>query len=69
MNITIPQLKREYMFQVDDENTINLITKLVDNTSDDKVTIYIYRSQANIIGEENIAAAVAKNYEIAIIEN
>lgn len=54
---------------LDDETTINLITKLVDNTSDDKVTIYIYRSQANIIGEDNIAEAVTKNYEIAIIEN
>ena len=53
----------------DDETTINLITKLVDNTSSSTATIYMYRSQANIIGEENIAAAVAKNYEIAIIEN
>ena len=54
---------------VDDETTINLITKLVDNTNKNKATIYMYRSQANIIGEENIAAAVAKNYEFAIIEN
>lgn len=54
---------------LDEESTINLITKLVDNTSSDIKTIYMYRSQANIIGEENIAAAVAKNYEIAIIEN
>lgn len=54
---------------LDDETTINLITKLIDNTSSSSKTIYMYRSQANIIGEENIAAAVAKNYEIAIIEN
>lgn len=54
---------------LDKESTINLITKLVDNTSSDTKTIYMYRSQANIIGEENIAAAVAKNYEFAIIEN
>ena len=53
----------------DNETNINLITKLVDNTSSDKKTIYMYRTQANIIGEKNIAAAVAKNYEIAIIEN
>ena len=54
---------------LDNESTINLITKLVDNTSSTSKTIYMYRTQANIIGEENIAAAVAKNYEIAIIEN
>lgn len=54
---------------LDDETTINLITKLIDNTSSSSKTIYMYRSQANIIGEENIAAAVAKNYEFAIIEN
>lgn len=54
---------------LDEESTINLITKLIDNTSESTVTIYMYRSQANIIGEENIAAAVAKNYEFAIIEN
>lgn len=54
----------------DDETTINLITKLIDNTSSSSTpTIYMYRSQSNIIGEENIAAAVAKNYEFAIIEN
>ena len=53
----------------DEETTINLITKLIDNTGNSKYTIYMYRTQANIIGEENIAAAVAKNYEIAIIEN
>lgn len=53
----------------DEETTINLITKLVDNTSSSTKTIYMYRSQSNIIGEENIAAAVAKNYEFAIIEN
>lgn len=53
----------------DDETTINLITKLVDNTSSTIKTIYMYRSQSNIIGEDNIAAAVAKNYEFAIIEN
>ena len=54
---------------LDNESTINLVTKLVDNTSSSTATIYMYRSQANIIGEENIAAAVAKNYEFAIIEN
>lgn len=54
---------------LDNESTINLITKLVDNTSSSTKTIYMYRSQANIIGEENIAAAVAKNYEFAIIED
>lgn len=54
---------------LDNESTINLITKLVDNTANSSKTIYMYRSQANIIGEENIAGAVAKNYEIAIIEN
>lgn len=54
---------------VDDETTINLITKLIDNTSSFTKTIYMYRSQANIIGDDNIAAAVAKNYEFAIIEN
>lgn len=53
---------------LDDESTINLIVKLIDNTSESTKTIYMYRSQANIIGEENIAAAVAKNYEFAIIE-
>ena len=53
----------------DNETNINLITKLVDNTSSSTATIYMYRSQSNIIGEENIAAAVAKNYEFAIIEN
>lgn len=53
----------------DEETTINLITKLIDNTGNSSKTIYMYRSQANIIGEENIAAAVAKNYEFAIIEN
>ena len=53
----------------DEETTINLITKLIDNTGNSSKTIYIYRSQANIVGEENIAAAVAKNYEFAIIEN
>ena len=54
---------------LDNETTVKLITKLVDNTSSTSKTIYMYRTQANIIGEENIAAAVAKNYEIAIIEN
>ena len=54
---------------LDDESTINLITKLVDNTSNSTNTIYMYRSQANVIGDDNIAAAVAKNYEFAIIEN
>ena len=54
---------------LDDETTINLITKLIDNTSSSSKTIYMYRTQADIIGEENIAAAVAKNYEFAIIEN
>lgn len=39
------------------------------NTGSTTNTIYMYRSQANIIGEENIAGAVAKNYEFAIIEN
>ena len=58
-----------YFNELDDESTINLITKLIDNTSESIKTIYMYRSQANIIGEENIAAAVAKNYEFAIIEN
>jgi hypothetical protein len=53
----------------DNETLINLITKLVDNTSSSTATIYMYRSQSNIIGEENIAAAGAKNYEFAIIEN
>lgn len=54
---------------LDDESTINLVTKLIDNTSSSTKTIYMYRSQANTVGEENIAAAVAKNYEFAIIEN
>ena len=55
---------------LDNESTINLVAKLIDNTSSSNTkTIYMYRSQANIIGEENIAAAVAKNYEFAIIEN
>lgn len=54
---------------LDNETLINLITKLIDNTSSSIKTIYMYRSQSNIIGEENIAAAVAKNYEFAIIEN
>lgn len=58
----------EYI-NVDDETTIGLITQLVDNANNNKSTIYMYRSQANIIGEDNIAAAVAKNYEFAIIEN
>ena len=53
----------------DNETNTNLIKKLIDNTSSDTKTIYMHRSQANIIGEENIAAAVAKNYEFAIIEN
>lgn len=53
----------------DNETNINLITKLIYNRSSPIKTIYMYRSQANIIGEENIAAAVAKNYEFAIIEN
>lgn len=53
----------------DKETTINLITMLKDNTGSTTNTIYMYRSQANIIGEENIAGAVAKNYEFAIIEN
>ena len=60
---------RWYSTVLDDETTINLITKLVDNTDSSSKTIYMYRSQSNIIGEENIAAAVAKNYEFAIIEN
>ena len=60
---------RWYSTVLDNETTINLITKLVDNTSSTSKTIYMYRSQSNIIGEENIAAAVAKNYEFAIIEN
>ena len=55
--------------ELDEESTINLITKLIDNADSSSKTIYMYRSQANIIGEENIAAAVAKNYEFAIIEN
>lgn len=59
----------KFYTSLDDESTINLITKLIDNTSSSSKTIYMYRTQANIIGEENIAAAVAKNYEIAIIEN
>lgn len=58
-----------YFLNCDDETNINLITKLVDNTSSSSKTIYMYRSQSDIIGEENIAGAVAKNYEIAIIEN
>lgn len=53
----------------DEETTINLITKLIDNTDSSSKTIYMYRSQADVIGEENIAGAVAKNYEFAIIEN
>lgn len=59
----------KFYTSLDDESTINLVTKLIDNTSSSTKTIYMYRSQANIIGEENIAAAVAKNYEFAIIEN
>lgn len=55
--------------ELDEESTINLITKLIDNADSSSKTIYMYRSQANIIGEENIAGAVAKNYEFAIIEN
>ena len=58
-----------YYKYCDDETNTNLITKLIDNTRNSIKTIYMYRSQANIIGEENIAAAVAKNYEFAIIEN
>ena len=58
-----------YFNELDEESTINLVTKLIDNTSESIKSIYMYRSQANIIGEENIAAAVAKNYEFAIIEN
>ena len=58
-----------YFNNLDDESTINLVTKLIDNTSESTKTIYMYRSQSNIIGEENIATAVAKNYEFAIIEN
>ena len=54
---------------LDNETLINLITKLIDNTSSSIKTIYMYRSQHTIIGEENITAAVAKNYEFAIIEN
>ena len=54
---------------LDDESTIKLVTMLEDNADGQTKTIYMYRSQANIIGEENIAAAVAKNYEFAIIEN
>ena len=60
---------RVYYDVVDNETTINIITKLIDNTSESTKTIYMYRSQANIIGDDNIAAAVAKNYEFAIIEN
>ena len=62
---------RYEMFNIalDEESTINLVAKLIDNTSSSTRTIYMYRSQSNIIGEENIAAAVAKNYEFAIIEN
>lgn len=59
----------KYYTNLDEETTINLITKLIDNTDSSSKTIYMYRSQANIIGEENIAGAVAKNYEFAIIEN
>lgn len=64
-------INRYEMFNesLDDESTIKLITMLEDNTDGQTKTIYMYRSQANIIGEENIAGAVAKNYEIAIIEN
>ena len=59
-----------YYQSCDEETLINLITKLIDNTSSSSApTIYMYRSQANIIGDDNIAAAVAKNYEFAIIEN
>lgn len=58
-----------YYQSCDNETTINLITKLIDNTDNGVPTIYMYRSQANIIGDDNIAAAVAKNYEFAIIEN
>lgn len=54
---------------LDNESTIKLITMLEDNTRGQTKTIYMYRSQANIIGEDNIAGAIAKNYEIAIIEN
>lgn len=54
---------------LNEESTIKLITNLIDNTDGTNYTIYMYRSQANIIGEENIAVAVAKNYEFAIIEN
>lgn len=58
-----------YYKYCDDETNTNLITKLIDNTRSSIKTIYMYRSQANIIGDDNIAAAVAKNYEFAIIEN
>lgn len=58
-----------YYKYCDDETNTNLITKLIDNTGSSIKTIYMYRSQANIIGDDNIAAAVAKNYEFAIIEN
>lgn len=58
-----------YFINCDDETNINTITRLADNTDNSSKTIYMYRSQANVIGEENIAGAVAKNYEFAIIEN
>ena len=72
INSVKPRDSSNYMtdyLSCDNETLINLITKLVDNTGNFSKTIYMYRSQSNIIGEENIAGAVAKNYEIAIIEN
>ena len=66
---TYPECDILVFINSDEETTINLITKLTVNTNTSPFTIYMYRSQANIIGDDNIAAAVAKNYEFAIIEN
>ena len=53
----------------DNETLINSIDKLIDNTNNNTKTIYIYKSQQEIIGEKIISEAVTKNYEIAIIIN
>lgn len=68
-NINSNQSEILTYLHLDNESLINLIVKLIDNSEETINTIYMYRSQANIIGEDNIAGAVAKNYEIAIIEN
>ena len=69
VNLDISDWHITHYTNLDNETLINFITKLVDNTNGYTQTIYMYRSQSNIIGEENITAAVAKNYEFAIIEN